>query len=228
MKNEIKRLWEMQEINEEVSIKTREGKGTIQGTLVVPAGAKGVVLFAHGSGSSRFSPRNQYVAKVLNKAGMATFLIDLLTQDEEEIDIVTAEFRFDIELLARRLIDASEWLTTNPATRNLNIGYFGASTGAAAALIAATKLPQHVKAVVSRGGRPDLAMDYIPRVKAPALFIVGGDDSLVIDLNKKAMRNFPAENKLEIVPGASHLFEEEGKLEIVAKLAAKWFSKYLL
>ena len=228
MKNEIKRLWEMQEINEEVSIKTREGKGTIQGNLVVPAGAKGVVLFAHGSGSSRFSPRNQYVAKVLNKAGMATFLIDLLTQDEEEIDIVTAEFRFDIELLARRLIDASEWLTTNPATRNLNIGYFGASTGAAAALIAATKLPQHVKAVVSRGGRPDLAMDYIPKVKAPTLFIVGGDDSLVIELNKKAMRNFPAENKLEIVQGASHLFEEEGKLEVVAKLAAKWFSKYLL
>jgi len=218
----------MQEINKEVSIKTRKGKGTIQGNLVVPAGAKGVVLFAHGSGSSRFSPRNQYVAKVLNKAGMATFLIDLLTQDEEEIDIVTAEFRFDIELLARRLIDASEWLTTNPATRNLNIGYFGASTGAAAALIAATKLPQHVKAVVSRGGRPDLAMEYIPKVKAPTLFIVGGDDSLVIDLNKKAMRNFPAENKLEIVPGASHLFEEEGKLEIVAKLAAKWFSKYLL
>jgi len=217
----------MQEINEEISIKIREGKGNIQGNLVVPSGAKGIVLFAHGSGSGRFSPRNQYVAKVLNKAGIATFLIDLLTQDEEEKDIAKAEFRFDIDLLAKRLIDATEWLTTNPATRNLKIGYFGASTGAAAALISAAKLPQQIKAVVSRGGRPDLAMDYIPRVKAPTLFIVGGDDSDVIELNKKAMKNFPADDKLEIVPGATHLFEEEGKLEEVADLATNWFSKYL-
>jgi putative phosphoribosyl transferase len=217
----------MPEINEEVPVKIREGEGTIEGNLVVPSGAEGVVLFAHGSGSGRFSPRNQYVAKVLNKAGIATFLIDLLTRDEEEIDVATAEFRFDIELLAKRLMDATEWLTTNPATRKLKIGYFGASTGAAAALIAAAKLPQQIKAVVSRGGRPDLALDYIPKVKAPTLFIVGGDDSVVIDLNKKVMKNFPAESKLEIVPGATHLFEEEGKLEVVAKLATKWFSKYL-
>ena len=217
----------MQEIKAEISIKIREGKGTIQGNLTVPAGSKGVVLFAHGSGSGRFSPRNQYVAKVLNKAGIATFLIDLLTQEEEEIDIATAEFRFDIDLLAKRLIDATEWLTKNPATRNLKIGYFGASTGAATALISAAKLPHQIKAVVSRGGRPDLAMDYIPRVKAPTLFIVGGDDSEVIELNKKAMKNFPADDKLEIVPGATHLFEEEGKLEEVADLATNWFSKYL-
>src|SRR3990170_2185281 len=188
----------MQEINEEISVKIREGKGTIKGNLTVPADARGIVLFAHGSGSGRFSPRNQHVAKVLNEAGIATFLIDLLTQEEEEIDIATAEFRFDIDLLAKRLIDATEWLTTNPATKKLKIGYFGASTGAAAALIAAAKLPQQIKAVVSRGGRPDLALDYVPKVKAPTLFIVGGDDSEVIELNEKAMKNFPAENKLEI------------------------------
>jgi dienelactone hydrolase len=200
----------------------------IEGNLAVPAGAKGVVLFAHGSGSGRFSPRNQYVAKALNNAGIATFLIDLLTKEEEEEDVYTAQFRFDIDLLAHRLVGATEWLKTNPATKHLVLGYFGASTGAAAALIAAAKLPKEIKAVVSRGGRPDLAIDDIPKVKAPTLFIVGGNDSVVIDLNKKAMKSFSAEKKLEIVPGASHLFEEPGKLEEVAKLAIKWFSKYLL
>ena len=217
----------MPEINEEISIKIREGKGNIQGNLAVPSGAKGAVLFAHGSGSGRFSPRNQYVAKMLNKAGIATFLIDLLTQEEEDIDVATAEYRFDIELLAKRLIDATEWLTMRQGTRNLKIGYFGASTGAAAALIAAAKLPQHIKAVVSRGGRPDLAMEYIPNVRAPTLFIVGGDDYEVIELNRTAMKNFPVEYKLEIVHGATHLFEEAGKLEEVANLATKWFSKFL-
>jgi dienelactone hydrolase len=203
-------------------------EAVIEGNLAVPAGAKGVVLFAHGSGSGRFSPRNQYVAKALNNAGIATFLIDLLTKEEEEEDVYTAQFRFDIDLLAHRLVGATEWLKTNPATRHLVLGYFGASTGAAAALIAAAKLPKEIKAVVSRGGRPDLAIDDIPKVKAPTLFIVGGNDSVVIDLNKKAMKSFSAEKKLEIVPGASHLFEEPGKLEEVAKLAIKWFSKYLL
>jgi dienelactone hydrolase len=202
-------------------------KTTIEGNLVLPPHAKGIVLFAHGSGSSRFSPRNRLVAKVLNKAGIATFLIDLLTKEEEEIDVSTGEFRFDIDLLAQRLIGATEWLRKNPRTKNLAFGYFGASTGAAAALIAAAKLPEHVKAVVSRGGRPDLALDHIPKVKAPTLFIAGGNDTVVIDLNKKAMQNFFAEKKLEIVPGASHLFEETGKLEEVAKLATSWFSKYL-
>jgi putative phosphoribosyl transferase len=212
---------------EERMVKIPAGNATIEGSLVIPLGAKGIVLFAHGSGSGRFSPRNQYVAKVLNQAGIATLLIDLLTKQEEEEDLQTGQFRFDINLLAQRLIGATEWLRKNPRTKNLAFGYFGASTGAAAALIAAAKLPEYVKAVVSRGGRPDLALDYIPKVKAPTLFIVGGNDTVVIDMNKKAMKNFSAGKKLEILPGASHLFEETGKLEEVAKLAASWFSKYL-
>ena len=214
-------------VEEEKPVKISVDKATIEGNLVVPQGAKGVVLFAHGSGSGRFSPRNQYVAKVLNKAGIATFLIDLLTKEEEEIDMQTAQFRFDIDLLAHRLIGATEWLKKNPTTKNLAFGYFGASTGAAAALIAAAKLPEDIKAVVSRGGRPDLALEHIPRLKAPTLFIVGGNDTVVIELNKKAMKNFPAEKKLEIVRGASHLFEETGKLKEAAKLATNWFAKYL-
>ena len=215
------------EEEEENSVRIPVDKTTIEGNLVMPPHAKGVVLFAHGSGSGRFSPRNQYVAKVLNKAGIATLLIDLLTKQEEEEDLQTGQFRFDINLLAQRLIGATEWLRKNPRTKNLAFGYFGASTGAAAAMISAAKLPEYVKAVVSRGGRPDLALDYIPKVKVPTLFIVGGNDTVVIDLNKKAMQNFSAGKKLEIVPGASHLFEETGKLEEVAKLAANWFSKYL-
>lgn len=215
------------EEKEENPVRIPVDKTTIEGNLVLPPHAKGVVLFAHGSGSGRFSPRNQYVAKVLNKAGIATLLIDLLTKQEEEEDLQTGQFRFDINLLAQRLIGATEWLRKNPRTKNLAFGYFGASTGAAAALIAAGKLPDDIKAVVSRGGRPDLALDHIPKVKAPTLFIVGGNDTVVIDLNKKAMKNFSAEKKLEIVPGASHLFEETGKLEEVAKLATSWFSKYL-
>jgi putative phosphoribosyl transferase len=211
----------------EVSIRISDGEGHIKGNLTVPQEAQAAIVFAHGSGSGRFSPRNQYVAKELNRARLATFLIDLLTQDEEEIDVVTAEYRFDIERLAKRLLDATEWLTRNSTTKNLKIGYFGASTGAAAALIAAAERPTQIKAVVSRGGRPDLAMHAIPKVKAPTLFIVGGNDDVVIELNKKAMQNFPAENKLEIVPGATHLFEEEGKLEIVAKLAIDWFLAHL-
>jgi len=215
------------EEEEENAVKIPVDKTTIEGNLILPPHAKGVVLFAHGSGSGRFSPRNQYVAKVLNKARIATLLIDLLTKQEEEEDLQTGQFRFDINLLAQRLIGATEWLRKNPRTKNLAFGYFGASTGAAAALIAAAKLPEYVKVVVSRGGRPDLALDYIPKVKAPTLFIVGGNDTVVIDLNKKAMKNFSAGKKLMILPGASHLFEETGKLEEVAKLAASWFSKYL-
>jgi dienelactone hydrolase len=212
---------------EENPVRIPVDKTTIEGNLVLPPHAKGVVLFAHGSGSGRFSPRNQYVAKVLNQAGIATLLIDLLTKQEEEEDLQTGQFRFDINLLAQRLIGATEWLRKNPRTKNLAFGYFGASTGAAAAMIAAAKLPEGIKAVVSRGGRPDLAWDYIPNVKSPTLFIVGGNDTVVIDLNKKALKNFSAQKKLEIVPGASHLFEETGKLEEVAKLATSWFSKYL-
>ena len=209
------------------TVKIPVGGAIIEGNLVVPPSAKGVVLFAHGSGSSRFSPRNQYVAKVLNKAGFATLLIDLLTTEEEEIDMLTGQFRFDIDLLSQRLIDATKWLRKNPATRDLAFGYFGASTGAAAALIAAAELPAEIKAVVSRGGRPDLALDYLPKVKAPTLLIVGGNDTAVIDLNKKALARLSVVKKLEIVPGASHLFEEHGKLEEVAKLSVDWFLAHL-
>ena len=193
----------------------------------MPSATRGVVLFAHGSGSSRFSPRNQYVAKALNKAGLATLLIDLLTKEEEDIDTSTAEFRFDIDLLSQRLIGATKWLRENPTTRNLAFGYFGASTGAAAALIAAAKIPEEIKAVVSRGGRPDLAVDYLQKVKAPTLLIVGGNDPTVLDLNKKALVRLSVLKKLEIVSGASHLFEEPGKLEEVAKLSADWFLAHL-
>ena len=216
----------MQKTKEEVVV-IPVGKATIEGNLVIPIGARGVVLFAHGSGSGRFSPRNQYVAKVLNEAGIGTLLIDLLTKEEEEIDTATGEFRFDIGLLSQRLEVATEWLKQNPATKSLAIGYYGASTGAAAALIAATKFPKDVKTVVSRGGRPDLAMQHLQKVKVPSLFIVGEKDTVVIDLNKKAMEQVPAEKKLEIVPGATHLFEEPGKLEEVAKLSADWFLAHL-
>src|SRR3972149_1996986 len=209
----------MRKIEQGNAVKIPVGRVTIEGNLTKPPAARGVVLFAHGSGSSRFSPRNQYVAKALNKAGLATLLIDLLTREEEDIDTSTGEFRFDIDLLSQRLIGATKWLRENPATRNLAFGYFGASTGAAAALIAAAKTPTEVKAVVSRGGRPDLALEYLQKVKAPTLLIVGGDDMTVLELNKKAMQRLSVVKKLEIVPGASPLFEEPGKLEQVAKLS---------
>ena len=198
----------------------------IEGNLRLPAGAKGVVLFAHGSGSSRFSPRNQYVANVLNKAEIATLLIDLLTKDEEKVDMRTRQFRFDIDLLTERLMSAAKWLKRNTRMQNLKLGIFGSSTGAAAALIAAAKLPGDVAAVVSRGGRPDLAMEHLAEVRAPSLFIVGGRDAVVIDLNRKAMAEVSAKKNLEIVPGATHLFEEPGKLEEVAKLATSWFLQH--
>jgi putative phosphoribosyl transferase len=199
----------------------------IEGNLNVPSDAKGIVLFAHGSGSSRFSPRNQQVAGVLNNAEIATLLIDLLTSEEEEIDVNTRQYRFDIELLTQRLLSAAEWLKKNPGTKNLSLGLFGSSTGAAAALIAAAKIPRDVGAVVSRGGRPDLAMEYLKVVRAPSLFIVGGRDTVVIDLNKKAIAQVSAEKRLEIVPGATHLFEEPGKLEEVARFATAWFLEHL-
>ncbi len=212
---------------EKTTVKVPAGRATINGNLTVPQGAKGIVVFAHGSGSSRFSPRNTQVAGEINKAGMATFLIDLLTSEEEQVDIHTGQFRFDIELLSQRLIYATKWLKENAATKDLAIGYFGSSTGAAAALIAAAELPAFIKAVVSRGGRPDLAEEHLAKVKAPTLLIVGGNDLVVLDMNREAMKRIPAEKKLEIVPGATHLFEEAGKLEKVARLAITWFSKYL-
>jgi putative phosphoribosyl transferase len=198
----------------------------LEGNLIIPAGATGVVLFAHGSGSSRFSSRNRYVAEFLRKqGGLATLLIDLLTHEEELVDTRTAHLRFDIELLATRLVGASEWLTIHQS--NLKIGLFGASTGGGAALVAAAHIPDRIAAVVSRGGRPDLAGPALPFVKAPTLLIVGGDDLPVIQMNKDAYDQMKAVRKMEIVPGASHLFEEPGALDIVARLASDWFKKYL-
>ena len=214
-------------IHQENQVKILFGSVVLNGNLNVPSGAVGLVLFAHGSGSGRFSPRNQYVAKEFNKAKIGTLLFDLLTSDEEEEDLVTAEYRFNIGLLAQRLVGATEWLKRDSLANNCSFGYFGASTGAAAALIAAAKLPKDIAAVVSRGGRPDLAADYLPRVVAPTLLLVGGWDSEVIELNKQAMEQMTAEKKLVIVPGATHLFEELGTLEQVAKFSKDWFLRYL-
>jgi dienelactone hydrolase len=203
--------------------------GPIQlpGDLVHPPGARGLVLFAHGSGSSRRSPRNRYVAGVLQQGGLATLLFDLLTEDEERRDARTAELRFDIPRLARRLVAATDWIASRAETAGLPLGYFGASTGAAAALIAAAERPASVRAVVSRGGRPDLAHDALPRVQAPTLLIVGGADAPVIELNRRALASLVVEARLEIVPGAGHLFEEPGTLEEVARLARAWFERHL-
>jgi putative phosphoribosyl transferase len=214
-------------IHQKTAVKIPIGSVVLEGNLTVPSGAKGAVLFAHGSGSSRFSPRNQYVAKFFNAQKIGTLLFDLLTNEEDQEDIETAEYRFNINLLAERLIGATEWLKKDPDTKNIVFGYFGASTGAAAALIAAAKLPNDIAAVVSRGGRPDLAANYLPRVVAPTLLLVGGLDTVVIELNRQAMEQMSAEKKLVIIPGATHLFEEPGKLEEVAKLSTDWFLRYL-
>ena len=203
------------------------GNVTLEGDLTIPDGPKGIVLFAHGSGSSRKSPRNRYVASVLNKSKFATLLFDLLTPEEETIDIQTRHLRFDIELLSMRLVGATDWLGKNKEVKDLNVGYFGASTGAAAALVAAVERADIVHAVVSRGGRPDLAGKVLPSVQSPTLLIVGGDDPVVIDINRGAMEQIRVEKKLVIVPGASHLFEEPGALEKVAELAADWFTRYI-
>jgi len=212
-------------IKREVSIDL-EG-ATLEGTLVLPKGADGLVLFAHGSGSSRHSPRNRYVAQVLQAHGIATLLFDLLTRREESIDEYSGELRFDIPFLAKRLSGATKWILNSPDTKDLKVGYFGASTGAGAALVAAAELPDVVSAVVSRGGRPDLAEDALRSVQAPTLLIVGGDDEPVITMNKDALAKLKCpDKKLVIVPGATHLFEEPGTLEEVARIAAEWFSHH--
>jgi putative phosphoribosyl transferase len=200
-----------------------EGEVMLEGALEIPEGAWGIVLFAHGSGSSRHSPRNNYVARVLREHGLATLLLDLLTPEED----LNYEMRFNIDLLAKRLLAATEWLNQQEETRKLKIGYFGASTGAAAAIQTASAMGDNISAVVSRGGRPDLAWPYLDSLKAPTLLIVGGYDEVVIGLNEKAYEKIAALKQLEIVPGATHLFEEPGTLEIVADMAAKWFGKYL-
>ena len=199
----------------------------LAGTLTVPEKARGIVLFAHGSGSSRFSPRNVVVADFLNEGGLATLLFDLLTPEECRVDEWTHELRFDIDLLTTRLAGAVDWLETRDEVALLPVGLFGASTGAAAALRAAASRRERVAAVVSRGGRPDLAKNDLCRVQAPTLLIVGGDDEAVLELNEQAARHLACERRLEIVPGATHLFEEPGKLERVAQLARDWFQRYL-
>ncbi len=211
----------------EEAVQVPLGRRILHADFAVPESARGIVLFAHGSGSSRHSPRNRYVAQVLHQAGLATLLMDLLTPEEEALDAHTAALRFDIELLASRLAKVTAWLLDQPQTEQLRIGYFGASTGAAAALVAAAELPALIAAVVSRGGRPDLAGKALRRVAAPTLLIVGGRDSAVLELNRQAFAELPGEKKLEIVPGATHLFEEPGSLESVAQLARNWFALYL-
>jgi putative phosphoribosyl transferase len=203
------------------------GENTLDGTLHVPKGAKGMVLFVHGSGSSRLSSRNQFIARKLNEAKFATLLFDLLTPSEELEDVKTLKYRFDIEFLAARLVAATNWLTQQPIAHGLPIGYFGASTGGGAALVAAAQKPNVVKAVVSRGGRPDLAGNVLPAVKAPTLLIVGGNDHPVIEMNEKALQQLHVTKRLEIIPGATHLFEETGALQQVSTLAQAWFNEYL-
>jgi putative phosphoribosyl transferase len=199
----------------------------IAADLVVPPESRSIVLFAHGSGSSRHSPRNRLVARVLQEAGLATLLIDLLTPAEAELDAVTRELRFDVGLLARRLGAATEWLGSRPETAGLGVGYFGASTGAAAALVAAAARPGRIGAVVSRGGRPDLAGEHLASVEAPTLLIVGGADEHVLALNRRSLERLACEKRLEVVPGATHLFEEPGALEQVADLARAWLLQHL-
>src|SRR5262245_35621307 len=210
------------------SVRVGTGDATLDGDLQIPPRSRGVVLFAHGSGSGRHSPRNQFVARQLNeKWGLATLLIDLLTREEETVDARTARLRFDIGLLARRLVGATDWLATDKATSGLRVGYFGASTGGGAALVAAAERPDTVGAVVSRGGRPDLSGPYLPLVQAPTLLIVGGEDRPVIAMNREAFAGLSCEKRLEIVPGATHLFEEPGALETVADLAGRWLRDHL-
>lgn len=211
----------------EQSVLMRFGKINLQADLAIPEGAKGIVLFAHGSGSSRLSPRNRYVAGELNKAKLATLLFDLLTLEEERVDMQTGELRFNIEFLTLRLIAATKWVEKNNNIKELSIGYFGASTGAAACLVAAVKVPAKISAIVSRGGRPDLAEPWLLSVKAPTLLIVGALDTQVIEMNNQALQKLNTKKRLAIVPEASHLFEEPGALEQVALLARDWFLEYL-
>jgi putative phosphoribosyl transferase len=214
-------------IKKEHLVRVLAGHVVLEGNLTLPEGAQGIVLFAHGSGSSRHSPRNRYVAQVLSDAGLATLLIDLLTADEEAAERWTRHLRFNIGLLTERLVGATDWLKHNSETEHLRIGYFGASTGAGAALVAAAERPQDIGAIVSRGGRPDLAGSALAQVQAPTLLIVGGHDFPVIEMNQEALDQLHVPKQLTIVPGATHLFEEPGTLEEVARLASLWFGQYL-
>jgi len=211
-------------IDQKVSIDARVT--ALKGSLVIPSGATGIVIFAHGSGSSHLSPRNRYVASQLNKAKIGTLLFDLLTPEEEKIDMQTAQYRFDIEFLAKRLIDATKWVLNKTYTKNFSLGYFGASTGAAASLVAASELPA-IRAIVSRGGRPDLAELWLQSVRAATLLIVGSRDTDVLSLNQQTFLRLKTKKSLQVIPEASHLFEESGALEKVASLARDWFLEFL-
>jgi pimeloyl-ACP methyl ester carboxylesterase len=213
---------------DEKVVRVTAGSETLEGNLSVPENAGGIVLFAHGTGSSRLSPRNRFVARVLNDARLATLLFDLLTPEEEAIDLMVPDLRFNIGLLAERLVGATDWLKNLAELRDLPVGYFGASTGAAAALVAAAERPEAVRAVVSRGGRPDLAGEALRRVRAATLLIVGGDDEPVVSMNRAAFAQLRTEKRLVIIPGATHLFEEPGALDEVARLAREWFQLHLL
>jgi putative phosphoribosyl transferase len=217
----------IQEHRDEGLVRIQADGIVLEGNLLLPKNAAGVVVFAHGSGSSRFSSRNRYVAEVLRAGGMGTLLLDLLTAQEEAVDERTAHLRFDIDMLAQRLIGTANWLCEQHDCGHVPLGLFGASTGAAAALMAAAAMPGHVRAVVSRGGRPDLAGPALPKVTSPTLLIVGGADDVVIELNREAYEKMTCERRLEIIPGASHLFPERGALEKVASLARDWFSTHL-
>ena len=208
-------------------VAVRAGQALLEGDLSIPERAGGIVLFAHGSGSSRHSPRNRHVAQFLREGALGTLLIDLLTSGEEKAEAATGHLRFDIDLLGERLVALTDWLRAQPDTCGLSVGYFGASTGAAAALVAAARRPEIVRAIVSRGGRPDLAGPSLPRVAAPTLLIVGERDALVVDLNRDALGKLRGEKALAIVPTATHLFEEPGALDEVARLAREWFRRYL-
>ena len=211
---------------EQRTVRVPVGRSTLEGNLIVPAHARGIVLFAHGSGSSRFSARNKYVAAILQESGFATLLLDLLTPNEEELDRRSGEYRFDIGRLAQRLVETAAWLESEDATGSLPLSLFGASTGGGAALVAAAELPDRVAAVVSRGGRPDLAGEALERVVAPTLLIVGGSDEVVLELNRAALGRLRAPARLAVIPGATHLFEEPGALDEVARQAAAWFETY--
>jgi putative phosphoribosyl transferase len=217
----------VRQASSERAIQVPVGRIHLDGDLVLPTGAHGAVLFAHGSGSSRHSARNKHVAHELQRAGFATLLLDLLTPAEEQLDSLTAHIRFDVALLAERLEHAVAWLGAQAATTRLPVGLFGASTGAAAALIAAAHLPDGIGAVVSRGGRPDLAGSALEDVRAPTLLIVGGADTMVLELNREALAQLKCESEIQIVDGAGHLFEEAGALEKVSELAAAWFTRFL-
>jgi putative phosphoribosyl transferase len=214
--------------NDERTVRVPAASATLEGDLMITQGAQALVLFAHGSGSSRHSPRNRHVARLLHEAGLATLLMDLLTVDEEAADRLSGHLRFDIGLLAERLVQACDWLGRQPETRDLAVGCFGASTGAAAALVAAAERPRVIGAVVSRGGRPDLAGPALPLVRCPTLLLVGGEDVPVIELNRQAYEQMECEKRLVIVPGATHLFEEPGALDVVARHAGDWFERFLV